>query len=101
MLELGETASDEHHRVGLGAAPLVDRLVVVGEGAAGIAEGALAGGLPAEHLDRAADRDAALEVLLATLRDGDTILVKASRGAALDLLVEDLVRVAPQPAAAP
>ena len=42
----------------------------------------------------AADRDEALTILLATLREGDTILVKASRGAALDLLVAELARVA-------
>ena len=32
-----------------------------------------------------------MTVLLAELRDGDSVLVKASRGAALDLLVERLV----------
>ena len=41
-----------------------------------------------------ADRDGALAALLAELRDGDVVLVKASRGAALDLLVEALVRAA-------
>ena len=38
-----------------------------------------------------ADRDEALTVLLGELQDDDSILVKASRGAALDLLVERLV----------
>ena len=41
-----------------------------------------------------ADRDAALAWLLAELRAGDTVLVKASRGAALDLLVDQLVLAA-------
>jgi UDP-N-acetylmuramoyl-tripeptide--D-alanyl-D-alanine ligase len=95
MLELGEAAPDDHRRVGRAAAPIVDRLVVVGDGAAGIAEGALEAGLPSAHVERAADRAAALGVLQTTLRDGDTVLVKASRGAALDLLVDDLVRLAP------
>ena len=36
----------------------------------------------------------ALSILLAELRDGDTVLVKASRGAALDLLVDRLVLAA-------
>jgi UDP-N-acetylmuramoyl-tripeptide--D-alanyl-D-alanine ligase len=94
MLELGDTAAAEHHRVGLHAARLADRLVIVGSGAAGIADGALEGGLAADHIDRAADREEALEVLLAELQEGDTVLVKASRGAALDLLVDRLVLAA-------
>jgi UDP-N-acetylmuramoyl-tripeptide--D-alanyl-D-alanine ligase len=94
MLELGDTAAAEHLRVGRGAAALVDRLIVVGAGAAGIAEGAVAGGLPAAHVEQAATRDEALAMLLARLRDGDTVLVKASRGAELDRLVERLVLAA-------
>ena len=58
------------------------------------AEGALAAGLDAADVELVDDRDAALALLLAQLRDGDTILVKASRGAALDLLVERLVLAA-------
>jgi UDP-N-acetylmuramoyl-tripeptide--D-alanyl-D-alanine ligase len=99
MLELGDTAPAEHHRVGVSTADAADRLVVVGAAASGIAEGALAGGMAPEHIDRVADRDEALAVLLATLRDGDTILVKASRGAALDILVDQLVLAARSPGA--
>ncbi len=91
MLELGPSAEPEHRRVGAHAARTVDQLVVVGDGARGIAEGAIEGGLDATSVELVADRDAALSVLLARLRDGDSILVKASRGAALDLLVERLV----------
>ena len=39
-----------------------------------------------------ADRDAALDLLRGRLRDGDVVLVKASRGVELDLLVEALRR---------
>ncbi len=92
MLELGDAAASEHHRVGRHAAALVEHLVVVGDGAKGIAEGALAGGLEGSRVNVVADRAGALAVLLGELRDGDSVLVKASRGAALDLLVEDLVR---------
>jgi UDP-N-acetylmuramoyl-tripeptide--D-alanyl-D-alanine ligase len=92
MLELGDAADEEHRRVGVHAAAVVDRLVVVGEEAGPIAEGALRAGLAQTALARAADRDAARDILLAELRDGDVVLVKASRGAALDVLVEALVR---------
>ena len=91
MLELGDSAAAEHRRVGEHAAAVVDRLVVVGEGARGIAEGAIDRGLDAGSVHLVADRDEALTVLLGELQDDDSILVKASRGAALDLLVERLV----------
>ena len=94
MLELGAGAEPEHRRVGEQAAALTDRLIVVGEGARAMAEGAVAQGLDASAVQFAADRDEALALLLAELQDGDTVLVKASRGAALDLLVERLVSVA-------
>jgi UDP-N-acetylmuramoyl-tripeptide--D-alanyl-D-alanine ligase len=94
MLELGDTAPAEHLRVGVVAASVVDRLLVVGPGAGGIAEGALAGGLDPARVERAADRAEALSALLAMLEDGDAVLVKASRGAALDLLVDQLVLAA-------
>ena len=76
------------------AAAMVDHLVVVGDEAAPIADGASAAGLPAAAIDQVRDRDAALEVLLGRLRPGDTVLVKASRGASLDLLVDRLVLAA-------
>jgi UDP-N-acetylmuramoyl-tripeptide--D-alanyl-D-alanine ligase len=94
MLELGDTAAAEHHRVGTRAADVVDRLIVVGAGARGIAEGAVAAGLAAAHVATSADRDEALSILLAELRAGDTVLVKASRGAELDVLVDQLVLAA-------
>jgi len=94
MLELGDAAPAEHHRVGVGAADIADHLIVVGDGARLIADGAVEAGMAASSVELAADRDEALALLLAELRDGDTVLVKASRGAALDLLVEKLVLAA-------
>ena len=94
MLELGDSSQAEHRRVGRAAATLVDELIVVGEGARAMAAGATEAGLDEADDHTVADRDEAMAVLLATLRDGDTVLVKASRGAALDLLVERLVQAA-------
>ncbi len=94
MLELGDAAEAEHLRVGEGAADVAEQLVVVGAGATGIAQGALNARMPAARIHTVADRDEALAILLAELRDGDTILVKASRGAELDLLVDRLVLAA-------
>jgi UDP-N-acetylmuramoyl-tripeptide--D-alanyl-D-alanine ligase len=92
MLELGE-ASDEGHRVvGEAAARTVEWLVVVGAGAAGIAEGALAAGMDAARVVRVRDADEALDLVPPRLRDGDVVLVKASRGIGLDRVVEGLRR---------
>ena len=98
MLELGEGSREAHLEVGRRAAELADQLVVVGPGAAGIAAGAAGAGMTPDKLTLAADRDAAIEVLLAELRPGDTVLVKASRGAALDLIVDALVAATAEPA---
>jgi UDP-N-acetylmuramoyl-tripeptide--D-alanyl-D-alanine ligase len=92
MLELGEAAPAEHRRIGAHAAGIADRLVVVGADAADIAAGARAAGMPSADVTLLADRDAALAALLGDLGDGDVVLVKASRGAALDLLVDGLVQ---------
>ncbi|HEX2755954.1 MAG TPA: Mur ligase family protein, partial [Candidatus Limnocylindrales bacterium] len=91
MLELGDEHEAGHERVGAAAAAVVDRLVVVGKGAGGIARGAHAAGLEGDAMARVVDREAARAQLLAELRPGDVVLVKASRGIALDLLVDDLV----------
>ncbi len=91
MLELGNAAAEGHRSVGEAAAGIVDLLVVVGRGARGIADGALAAGLPPQRLVFAPDRVAALDALRARLRPGDVVLVKASRGIELDVLVAELV----------
>jgi UDP-N-acetylmuramoyl-tripeptide--D-alanyl-D-alanine ligase len=90
MLELGKGATAGHREVGTAAAATSDLLIVVGPGAAGIAAGAKAGGLDASRILEARDREAALDLLRVRLRDGDVVLVKASRGMELDLLVEAL-----------
>jgi UDP-N-acetylmuramoyl-tripeptide--D-alanyl-D-alanine ligase len=84
MLELGDDHEDGHRRVGAAASDVVDRLIVVGEGARGIREGTTA---PVELV---ADRDAARARLLEILEPGDVVLLKASRGIGLDVLVDEL-----------
>ena len=92
MRELGDDHVDGHRRVGAAAAAVgLERLVVVGPEAAGIAAGARAAGLSGYRIIETADRAAALDALLSILEPGDVVLVKASRGVALDLLVEQLV----------
>ncbi len=88
MLELGSDHHVGHREVGRVAGTVVDHLFVVGDGAAGIAEGFER---TSASVDVVADRDAARERLLEYLGPGDVVLVKASRGVALDILVDELV----------
>jgi UDP-N-acetylmuramoyl-tripeptide--D-alanyl-D-alanine ligase len=91
MLELGPLHDPAHREVGACAAGIVAELVAVGPGAAGIADGAAAAGLDPARIHRVADREAALAALRGILREGDVVLVKASRGAALDVLADALI----------
>lgn len=86
MLELGEAAVDAHRDIGELAVELdISCVVAVGEGAAGIAEGA---GLRAH---RVADVDAAVAFLTERLRPSDVVIVKASRGGRLERVADALL----------
>ncbi len=100
MLELGGDSEVAHRDVGVRAAAIVDVLVTVGPLAGTIAEAALASGLAANQVSAVADRAAALDLLQGFLRPGDVALVKASRGAELDRLVDELVEALDDPTAA-
>ena len=91
MLELGDGHEAGHERVGEAAAAVVARLVVIGKGAAGIDRGARKAGLESDRIAVVDDRLEALECSVGLLAPGDVVLVKASRGIALDLLVDELV----------
>jgi UDP-N-acetylmuramoyl-tripeptide--D-alanyl-D-alanine ligase len=90
MLELGEGHDAGHVTVGEAAGRTVELLVVVGPEAQGIVDGAIAAGLDPGRIHHVADTEAALDVLRPRLRDGDVVLVKASRGIGLDRLVDAL-----------
>ncbi len=92
MLELGPETEQSHREVGVAVARAgVDLLVTVGEAAAAIADGAdeVAGWEGAAR--RTAGRDEALVVVRENVAAADVVLVKASRGAALEHLAEDLL----------
>ena len=93
MLELGDLSRTEHERVGACAAQLgTDRLVVVGPGAGGIADGAAAEDAETE-VSRVADADAAYALLESELAPGDVVLLKSSRDAGLRWLGDRLVGI--------
>ena len=97
MLELGAASTAEHERVGrLARRSGVDRLVVVGDGARSVHDGALAeGAVDGEESVVVADVPGALEVLLPALRPDDVVLVKASRGVGLERVADALLGTVP------
>jgi UDP-N-acetylmuramoyl-tripeptide--D-alanyl-D-alanine ligase len=89
MLELGESSLALHRRVAERARNLgLEGLVIVDGGAEGAAMLEAAAGL--ERLVRVARPEEALEPLLGWLRPGDALLLKASRGVALERLLSQL-----------
>jgi UDP-N-acetylmuramoyl-tripeptide--D-alanyl-D-alanine ligase len=102
MLELGDTALEEHDAIGRLAVRLdVSRLVAVGEGARAIHTGASQEGSWGEESAWVPDADAALDLLAAELRPGDVVLVKASRSIGLDRLADALLHPVPVAPGAP
>jgi UDP-N-acetylmuramoyl-tripeptide--D-alanyl-D-alanine ligase len=100
MLELGEESDAAHDAIGRLAVDLaIDRLVVVGEGAAPIAEGARSTGLRKGDVVQVASVDEAADLLAAELGAGDVVLVKSSHGSGLWRLGDTLAAPAPGGAA--
>jgi UDP-N-acetylmuramoyl-tripeptide--D-alanyl-D-alanine ligase len=85
MLELGATAAALHRETG--AAVRNAELWAVGAHAADYAAGAAAAGVPARTF---ADRESARAALIEALAPGVVALIKASRGAALEIVIEGL-----------
>jgi len=91
MLELGGETTQAHRDVGVEAARLgVDYLLTVGDLAAGIADGALGEGMPAGCVITAPDHGVLAERLRGILRKGDVVLLKGSRGARMERVLEAL-----------
>jgi UDP-N-acetylmuramoyl-tripeptide--D-alanyl-D-alanine ligase len=88
MLELGPDAAAEHRAVGELAGHLgFEQVIVLGEFAGELADGVRSGGGAASE---AADRDEAVRAVAAAASSPDVVLVKASRGLALETVAEEL-----------
>jgi UDP-N-acetylmuramoyl-tripeptide--D-alanyl-D-alanine ligase len=92
MLELGESSAAEHEAVGRLAVRLgVRQLVVVGDAARAVHQGALSEGAQGEDAVLVADNEEAVRWLARHTGPHDVVLVKASRGARLDLVADGLL----------
>jgi UDP-N-acetylmuramoyl-tripeptide--D-alanyl-D-alanine ligase len=92
MRELGESSRDEHDAIGRLAVRLdINQLVVVGEAARPLHLGACLEGSWGEESVFVADNAEATAWLRAHLEPGDVVLLKASRGAALETVAEALL----------
>ena len=89
MAELGCLAETAHVEVGIATKDArVDRLVAVGSMASVTATAARKSGVPA--VDALSNADDVVSLLKDWLKDGDIVLVKASRSARLERVVEGL-----------
>jgi UDP-N-acetylmuramoyl-tripeptide--D-alanyl-D-alanine ligase len=97
MYELGRFEEEGHKIVGRRARDVADVLVTVGELGRIIGQEALAVGLAAETVHQVETKAEAIDLLRALVRDGDKILVKGSRGMAMEEIVSALVQTPPAP----
>lgn len=90
VLELGEFSEKCHFEVGeYAASKKIDRLITIGAEARHIAEGAKAAGASFEIVSYD-KRDNVFENELKSLKSGDAVYMKGSRGMRLDLLSQEL-----------
>ncbi len=91
MLELGEDSVEAHRELGRRAAELsIDLLLAIGEEASVVVGSALQEGLNQERARVVESHSEAASIVRAFAREGDWILVKGSRGMAMERVVEAL-----------
>jgi UDP-N-acetylmuramoyl-tripeptide--D-alanyl-D-alanine ligase len=95
MLELGATSADEHRQLGeqIGRRN-IDRLLVIGDHADDVAQGAMSAGLPPHRIAAPNDWDAFLLLLECWLEAGDVVLVKGSRGMRMERVIDWMMNAA-------
>lgn len=93
MLELGDYEDEAHRIVGREVARVADRLLTIGPRARLIADEARARGFLPERIGQFERKEEVVMALRAELRAGDTVLIKGSRGLALEDVVAALREV--------
>jgi UDP-N-acetylmuramoyl-tripeptide--D-alanyl-D-alanine ligase len=95
MLELGEAAPALHREIGAWVGQGgVDELIVLGELADMIGDGARASGMAPSHIHGVAGHQEAVTVLEGLIAPRDVVLVKGSRGMTMERVVEAMLAMA-------
>jgi len=91
MLELGRFSEEAHRQLGKKISDLpIDFLMILGERGSLVVESAVHHGFPARRVRRVKDHSEALLALNEVTREGDWILIKGSRGMAMEKIAERL-----------
>ena len=90
MLELGSYEEEAHRIVGREVAAVAQRLLTIGPRARIIADEAHQAGLATDQITTYACKDAVIAALQTELQAGDAVLIKGSRGLALEDVVAAL-----------
>jgi len=90
MLELGERELEYHAEAGRNVPKSIDVVIGVGKRSRALLDGAREAGFAGDRLHHFDDAAGAAEFLKTFIRDGDLVLIKASRGIGLDKIVTQL-----------
>ncbi|WP_089718297.1 UDP-N-acetylmuramoyl-tripeptide--D-alanyl-D-alanine ligase [Candidatus Entotheonella palauensis] len=98
MLELGEAGPSLHRDIGALAWQCgLDELIVLGELAAMMAEGAREAGMASSQIHTVTSHQEAVAVVERLAGSGDVVLVKGSRGMKMERVVEGMLAMAEKP----
>ena len=92
MLELGDCAQAEHYRIGRIAAQKADYVFAIGSNSARIIDGTITGGMHESRGRLFTSREELAAVLKKTVKPGDVVLFKASRGISLDKVLAEFLK---------
>lgn len=92
MLELGVCTHAEHYRVGRIAAEKADIVFAYGPNAGRVIDGALTGGIPSARAIAFDDHGELAAALKRTVKPGDVMLVKGSRGMHMEIALDKFLQ---------
>ncbi|HJX30242.1 MAG TPA: UDP-N-acetylmuramoyl-tripeptide--D-alanyl-D-alanine ligase [Thermodesulfobacteriota bacterium] len=93
MLELGSQTTVLHRELGREVAKMgVSLLLIMGKFSSDVRDGALSGGLPSPSIYIGKNHQDLIDFLRGVLKQGDLVLVKGSRGMAMEKVIEGLIK---------
>ena len=92
MLELGACTQAEHYRIGRIAAENADLIFAYGPNSRRVISGAVTGGMTEAKASSYEDRDKIVAALKRTVKPGDVLLFKGSRGMRMDLILDRMLQ---------